>query len=113
MAWAFGIEPEQLGATPQVVPFAAGVWQTPVTQVSRVQTLPSLPHPVPLATLECVQPDPGLHPSVVQALPSSHPRAVPAPAPVPQVPALHFSPTVQALPSSQLLPFSAWAKQPP
>jgi hypothetical protein len=112
-ACAFGIVPEQLAATPHVVPLATGVWQTPATQVSRVHTLPSLPQLVPLATFECVQPEPGLHESLVQAFPSSQGRAVPVPAPVPHVPALHFSPTVQALLSSHEFPVSGWAKQPP
>ena len=49
---AFGIVPEHEGGEPQLVPFATGVWQTPPTHVSSVQPLPSLPQPVPFATLE-------------------------------------------------------------
>ncbi len=112
IACAFGMVPEQLGATPQLVPFVTGAWHTPARHVSSVHELPSLPHDVPSATLECTQPDPGLHESLVHGLPSSHETALPAPAPVPQLPDAHFSPVVQALPSSQELPESGCATHP-
>jgi hypothetical protein len=81
--------------------------------VSSVQTFPSLPQLVPFETFEWTQPDPGLQESLVHGFPSSHPRTDPVPLPVPQEPASHFSPTVQALPSLHELPVNGCAKQPP
>ena len=100
--------PEQDAATPQDVPFATGAWHTPARQVSSVQTLPSLPQPVPSATFVCTQPVLLLHESVVQGLLSLQFTDVPV-----QVPLWHLSPDVQALLSSHELPVSGLAEQPP
>jgi hypothetical protein len=110
VACALGIVPVHVGATPHDVPFATGEWHTPARHVSSVQTLPSLPHPVPSATFECVHPVAGLQPSVVHALPSLQPSGGPAV----QTPVWQVSPLVQALPSSHPVPFATFcAAQPP
>lgn len=68
VAWAFGTVPVHVAGFPHGVPFATGVWHKPVKQVSRVQTLLSLPQPVPSATLTFEHPVAGTQESVVQGL---------------------------------------------
>jgi hypothetical protein len=65
-----GITPEHEAGTPQDVPFATGVWQTPPRHVSSVQEFPSLPQPVPFATAALAHPVAGAQVSLVHAFPS-------------------------------------------
>jgi hypothetical protein len=81
---------------------AAPGWQAPPEQVSLVvQTLSSLHGAV---LFWCVQPVAGLHPSVVQTLPSLQLDA----GPPTQLPPEHVSFVVQALPSLQGSLFGVW-----
>ena len=79
----------------------AGQVQTPATQLSMVQKLPSLHEFV--SSLTKTQPIAGLHESSVQGLWSSQ-RVEPLPA---QTPPLHVSVMVQAFPSLHVVPFGA------
>ena len=106
---AVGGLPPQDAATPQDVPAADGVWQTPATHVSTVQGLLSAAHAVPSGAAAWAQPLAGLQESVVHGSPSLQFTALPPP----HVPDEHFSPVVQASPSSQEFPVSGFAEQPP
>jgi hypothetical protein len=110
IACAFGIAPEHDGAAPHGVVFGIAVLHRPPWHVSRVQTLPSLVHGVPLETFVCVQPVAGLHPSVVHGLLSLQFGAGPGV----QLPDWQVSVVVHALPSSQPVPFGLFcAAHPP
>src|SRR5438876_460892 len=90
-----GLEPSVVQTLPSSQLGGAPPTQVPPLQVSPVvQAFPSLQG---LELLVCVQPLAGVHPSVVQTLPSSQLGG----APPTQVPPLQVSPVVQAFPSLQ------------
>jgi hypothetical protein len=90
-----GLHPSVVQTLPSSQFGAGPPTQTPPLQASLVvQALPSLQE---LVLLACVQPLPGLHPSVVQTLLSSQLGA----GPPTHVPPLHVSLVVHAFPSSQ------------
>jgi hypothetical protein len=77
------------------------------TAAARVSSL--LAHATQRPVETCAQPVAGTHESVVHMLSSSQ---LLVPVPVTQLPALHLSPVVQALPSSQSAVLLAWAQVP-
>ena len=92
MAPLAGVQKDTAGESPSI---ASAALPLDATAAARVSSSPE--HAMQMPVDVCAQPVAGTHESSVQMLSSSQ---LLVPAPVTQAPSLHWSPVVQALPSS-------------